>query len=394
MEVAVGLEPSEVRSTISLINFSRPTEDNSSLLNADASNMGSTVTESSGSPFVVCTEEELSKDLLMDALRGYSYWVLCVSGFIWKDPDGIRNFFLCIWNVALFSAASAFSIGAFLSLFMTRHTATSHYVLLCAVVVQSIGVSVGTVLNVRRLRRKYYNDQVVAFNSAQKSTWLSILIAFTGMFTIPAIDLSLKNTVTGLVFIICIPSVVQNGINIQFVLADSNLARCLVRDLVQKVRKGESVSLLEIKCLRNKVHRIVDESFYATTAVMLAALSNLLCLFVLVVFVDRSNVVLVLFQSCLFLFKEIIFAIVGLYFASLVNEAAAELTWEIGEKLTYVDLNSFNDSRQMSFVLHSLQACPIQFPIVGMVLKRKDVALRVGLWVFSVLLSLFAKIIH
>jgi hypothetical protein len=382
MEAAVGLDSSEIRPTISLVHLNSSSQGNL-LLTVDAPNRN---TESN---LLTDMEEELSKDLLADSVDSTTYRILCVVGFVWRDPNSIPNVLRNIWNcVALLTVFNPmFFVVDFAQL--TRQSIWG--VLMFAVFVQSVGVGMCTYLNVCRLRNRYIGDEPSIFCSAGRVTWISISVAAIGTVLLPVIaDLAHSRPMYFILEVF--PSVVISGINIQFIILDSNHARCLVLHLVNMARTGEQLSMEEINRVCCSINRIVNKSFHATTAIMLAALTNLLCIFVLAIFLHRSGMLMVVYLSCIFLFKEIVFAVVGLYYAAYVNESVAELTIIMGNKLRLANMSSSADSRQISLALQSLQACPIKFPIVGMVLTRKDVAVRIGLWAFSVALSLFTKI--
>jgi hypothetical protein len=77
----------------------------------------------------------------------------------------------------------------------------------------------------------------------------------------------------------------------------------------------------------------------------------------------------------------------GLYSAARANEQYYALVHSLGQVVETSKLSQLADNQQHSFALQALIARPVQFPLVGLCLTRKDVIVRFSLFIFSLLLS-------
>jgi hypothetical protein len=382
MENAIGLDPSEIRGTISL-----PLIINGSLT---SSSLGGRANDSIDRLF-----DNESKETLAAAVGIVSYRILSICGFVWKDADTAFNICQNVWNCVVYALVflPVYYIGikTYVTFILNNEGAPPkiYWVITFASVVQWIGVTVGTYCNRSRLRRKCFDGEVCALQSTRLVSWILIIVAIVGTLIFPCVSLS--SVFTSLMYLVLfIPSVVVNGINIHFVIADATYATCFLVRLSDITRAGRMISLQEVEYVRAKIRGIVSSGRVATTAIMTAAIANLLCLLVTSVLFSNDQK-LVAFYFCLVYFKEIVFAAVGLYYAACVNEAAKDLVGVLGERMAG---KSYVEAAATGLILHSLQACPVEFPVVGMILTRKDVALRLSIWVFGVALSFASKSIE
>jgi hypothetical protein len=179
------------------------------------------------------------------------------------------------------------------------------------------------------------------------------------------------------------------GATTSFVLLDAFSAEVVLKQLIRYVRSAEPFDPETVHTVVNEVHRIVTTGAVTNSVITVVALANVTIIFALGIF-TRGNLSLVVGISFIWLSKEFVYAVAILYSIACVNETSTELVSEIGIQFSKLDANDPDGRRsllEMNQVLQYLISNPVKFPILGMVLTRKDVAFRFGIWAFGLLLS-------
>jgi hypothetical protein len=339
--------------------------------------------------------EELdeSKDTLTDSLGATSYWFLCLCGFVWKDKITLPNLCLNIWVCVVYILMCAPELYLFIQSSVAGTDSNEQpifWVFLFALLFQSAGIMLSSYFNSTRLRRKHSANEMAAFKSMQLASSISVAVVIIGTIAYPCTVASRDPIVFIMAFL---PQLIVGGANVHFLLTDARYTQTCIYKLIDMATAGQHITIADVKLVHTRVQRIVSDGSLPATAIMSTALVNLLCLFAATVLYAGNELEVVYYFFVLF-FKEIVFAVVGLYYAGCANEASRELIRVLGARILAQPSSESLESAHIIPILNSLQACPIEFPVVGMVLTRKDVAFRFSIWCFGVLLSFASKSIH
>jgi hypothetical protein len=338
---------------------------------------------------VMDRESSVEKASWLDALGWNSYVFLCICGLIWKPNSSASNILLNCWNVFII-ITTFLPVLYFIACVMFNQYSESEeivsFIFMGTVFVQCVGALVGTFYNAFRVPS--YRENVDA-DHILKVTVVALAVSFfLSVFFVLGFSLeSLGDFLAVFGFqVLLAPSV---GGSFYFMLLDAYSALARIEDLTRMVQNNGSLTLREVKAARLSVHAIVSLGFIPNSVVMATALCNVAATFVFVIlrgYFPSEGVMLVMITIAFS--KEIIVALVGLWIIGQVNEASTRLAVVVTNHMTMKVLEeSLEAGQSLAMVLNSLQADPIKFPITGMVLTRKDVALRFGLWLFGILLS-------
>jgi hypothetical protein len=177
-----------------------------------------------------------------------------------------------------------------------------------------------------------------------------------------------------------------------FLFVDARVANDILDILRLKVIRRKHVSAADVDKVRMIVDYCVRTGYITNTVLIGVALGNVIVSLGLFVFVREPRV---LFQIVTYFSKEVVLAAVGLYYAACANEKYFALVSAVGKLVESAPLDPMQtwegqkETLQRSLVLQGLIANPIQYPLVGLVLTRKDVFFRFSLYLFSILLSGF-----
>jgi hypothetical protein len=341
-------------------------------------------------------ELEDTKDCFQNVLASQStaaYLLLCCCGLVWKDWVGISN---CLHNIIMATLCLLGALPVVLYLIYIDlpldHQTGASILIVAALGLQSVGLAIGTYFNACRLRSKCRKYEVRNMCLTISVTIKTIMWAAVCSL-LPALPIFLK-FYSSLVALAVSAVIVLLGGNLQFLLADALSAQQILLKLTGAVVKNEEITLLEVQTARKEIDRIVDNDNAANTAIMATALINVLSIFVISILLNDSIPELIE-TSCFLLFKEVVVALVGLYWIACVNDESQRLVQLVSDSLTTRRLLNDLEASQvtdLTIILQSLHANRIQFSITGMVISRKEVAFRFGAWLFGTVLSSVSKL--
>jgi hypothetical protein len=386
MECAVGLEPSQISTALSLPLLNHGMHSGTNEINFDNAGISA-----SGEEF-----DEL-KSSLVESLDRITHAIFCVCGLVWKDNNTASNILQNTWNCTLLvimAAPAMYMSEVFSRFYGSSKPETVFYlsVLLFSCWFQAVAVSLSNIRNGFRLQLKCNAGEIASFERVKWPTLFSAFIAMIGTALVP-FSLYGGHEVRILSTGVFVPLAVVNAINLQFLLADAHYAHTLLMKMATKVNEA-SFSLHDVDFVRTEVSRVLDKGFISATSLMVCALVNLACFLIVVLLFafDQLN------DFFIFFFREIVFALVGLYFVACANEASKHCTYILGRRLTAGHVPSTVPSTvevtRISIILQSLQSCPVEFSLVSMVLTRKDILVRFGLWLAAVTLSFVSRALH
>jgi hypothetical protein len=271
-------------------------------------------------------------------------------------------------------------------------------VLFFAVLIQLVGLLVSQTRNVTRLRSRFRVYEPLSIKAVSRCGFLFAVVMM--LVSVPAVLIifyqrapwaycatTCVNTYLGVIL----------GGNVLFILVDADCANSILQKLIDEASREDSLSLYNVDNSAREIKSVIGRSFLSSNAIVLTALINVLIVFVFVVLNDVRDwsQYLVVFS---FLGREIVAAVVCLYWVALVNEKYDAQVRKIGSQLAeeclrprMVPDSPSIKSQELNSLLNILVSNPIQYPLVGMVLRRKDVMVRFGIWVFGVLLSVATK---
>jgi hypothetical protein len=346
---------------------------------------------------------EESRNILLDDLDTVSYVWFSFAGMVFrKGPSTLSSSLLRTWNVFLALLISGYY---FYTICQGAYIAKSGITAINSVclIIQWFGLVVGTYYNCRRLRARY---KIYSLKSFRRMSVVSVIMAV--VISIIVIDLALDVYDIGLFmkletversrgqpFAFVFAGMLLCG-NVCFLLADADSARTILVGLNEKIRSKYIPTMAEVSACRSELQIIRDNGFIANTAVIAAALSNLVAVFAVSLLSPGHTVFL------LYLFeRELVVTLVSLYYIALVNEQSKELVNQLSKvvstealKLKRLPQEKLLEVLEADIVLNSLQADPICFSIVGMVLTRKDLFFRFAIWIFGILISETGKSVN
>jgi hypothetical protein len=271
----------------------------------------------------------------------------------------------------------------------------AHLALSLGLILQVIGFLVGAYSTSRRLRRRCKLYENEAYYPGFCAALACITITVVAIGAASFIFFRAQQSLAWLVFPV-LSTLLSIGIGAasSFIFMDAFCANAILKEAINQLRSTMPVDPIVIETIANEVNCIVNNGFITNSAVTVVALMNVVIIFVIVV-TARVNLNIVMGQAFVWLSKEVIFAVAILYSVACVNETSDELNREVGVQYFKLDAkNLANRQRldELSQVLQYLMSNPVRFPIAGMILTRKDVALRFGIWGFGLLLSGVARV--
>jgi hypothetical protein len=332
---------------------------------------------------------------LLEAIKMPTYVFLGICGLIWDPRPTWSAIFWKSWGVLVTILFLAFfgAYGVFELYLLFVRGGTLEILSFLVVVTQGTGVALAQYSNARKLRsvyRLYRPQKVAAASPPAVMMGITIGLICFCISSFAVVKHGIFHFATGLVlFQLCLIV----GANALFVMSDAIAVKDFFTGLLDSF-DGGLISVSTVDTARREISLIVNASFFASSALIGSAITNVLLAFgysVLWTEDNRTSINLLIVM----LGKEFVAAAVCLYVVAEVNEMYDTLVARVGEALadecSKHDGTSTEKATQLVYLLNSLQANPITFPLVGMTLRRKDVLLRFSIWGFGVLLSLATK---
>jgi hypothetical protein len=325
------------------------------------------------------------------------HWVYIVflglGGLLWdpcRDLDNISPRAV-MQNALMVVILLALSIVPGLSVendFLSGFDYPSQIAVSSALFVQVIEIGIATFFVVRRLQCKCRSYEATIYPAACVATLKCVVTS--SCLVLAGIYILVGNISRGWhAFLYVTFSSAGIGGTTSFVFLDAFAADAALKQFIHSLRLRGPFDPETVHTVVNEVHHIVSNGFITNSVVTTVALFNVIIVFALGVF-TRGNLSLVVGLALVWLSKELVFAVAILYSIACVNETSTELVSEVGIQFAKLDAQDPNGRRcllEMNQVLQYLLSNPVNFPILGMVLSRKDVAFRFGIWAFGLLLS-------
>jgi hypothetical protein len=321
----------------------------------------------------------------------YGYLVVC--GMIYHDKSTTVRWLLRAWNLVVIGVVVYFVVYTIWNLISDIGQARQ-VIINSSLVVQFVGLVMGTYFNVNRLSSRY-NKQYA--NCLQKALSVVLILVITMVLvSIVAIIIYSKTAANpdapnyfGKQFVLA----VLLGGNILFLIADAEAASGSLQSVLLEIRRGHELTADHVTTIRHGMRRIIANGMNGNSAIMMAAITNVVAVFALVI-IARDSLALIFLDIFGILFREILASCAGLYFVALVNEKYDDLVTLLSQCLHSKLLESAgtdNNFMRNNAVLNCLHVEPMTYSIVGMTLRRKDLLFRFGLWLFGILLSVFSR---
>jgi hypothetical protein len=324
---------------------------------------------------------EESDKTLLSMLNTPSHYFLALCGMVWDSPRGLITAWMCrVWSFCVLAEVGYCYGGE--SYQLLQHPGVSQKLCIpiaAALLLQLVGILVGTQHNSRRLWTKCRKYEPTAFSSSLRVTILLALV----LSVITMLQYKLDSFVVGVAYVV--PCFVLAA-NVYFLLVDASVCQQILRECVAAANDGRLTTDM-VSVARAEISDRIETGFVANTAIMATALANKLAIFVIVIIVP-DGFVGTLFDIIGFLMREVVIAIVGLWSVALVNEEYDKLVFAAGSIAH--EATGSNKHLDNSLVLNLL-TCPINFPLAGMTLRRKELLLRFSIWLFGILLSVATK---
>jgi hypothetical protein len=273
-----------------------------------------------------------------------------------------------------------------------------------ALIGQIVGNVVGLGINAKRMFTKYRKYELIeSRHTAKPILWITFMMiiisicpAIWSLFepelnALPAhnkkepLDFASGSIIT---FICCCGFI---AINLRFVLVDAMSARAILNILVEEIKQGRTFSLKDLESARLEIKGIADRGFVASVAIMGSALMNYLA-FLAMSMVQHGSLLRFTTIALSMLAREVIATVAGLWYIAEVNDKydemvrmAVRLPLSFSSDITCV--NTHDMKIEHSLVVQSLQGDPIGFPLFGIKLRKMNVLVQLGIWLFGVLVS-------
>jgi hypothetical protein len=333
---------------------------------------------------------------LLEALNMFTYVFLGICGLIWDPRPTWFAIFWKAWGVLVTILFLEFFVDfgiVELSFFFTQGKALGILTFL-TIVTQGAGTAVAQYSNARKLRSVYrlYRPQIMSTASPPAV----VMGAVTGLMCFSIVSISHQHGIMNFKYVTGISTFLLSlivGANAFFVIGDAFTVRYIFTEVVGAFDSG-LVNVSSVDKARKEILLVINGSVVASSALIGSAIANILLAFAYSVLWSADISISINFLIAI-LGKEFVAAAVCLYVVAEVNEMYDTLVARVGEALadecSKHDGTSTEKATQLVYLLNSLQANPIIFPLVGMTLRRKDVLLRFSIWGFGVLLSLATK---
>jgi hypothetical protein len=349
--------------------------------------------------------EESSKALVyqLEPLSS-TYIFLAVCGLIHIHPSSvIMTWLLRLWSCFVFLTLVVGYLLFSTALFVQDPPIPIPRALAAiALILQLIGIIITSYLNVRRLSRKCRICEVgLLKESVSAVVGMAIVVVSCDLIVLlKTRSLSSRGSIASLNFCVWFGiemSVLLLGASLAFMILDAMFVEKLLQKLIQQLDDRCSIKFGSLEEVRAMTTSVVDGGFVMNTTLISVALFNVLTAFVISVFSSLStdSLVINLFYVS---FREIAAAMVGLYYVAKANEAnnrlVGRLAIDVGLCCKSFDISNVLESPaqvealRLNILLNNLTAVPIRFPLVGMVLTRRDVFVRFGLWCIGVLIGI------
>lgn len=281
----------------------------------------------------------------------------------------------------------------------TLNTTVSVTVLWAALCIQYIGILVSTFKNAVRMQSMFVAQEVEHHKNAFSANVCTTVVAILpSILLVPFALPQAPRYAWAIAIIMFVCECLNIGGNMHFLCVDARMA---LSKLLKNAATSKNtdvdlpITVESVENVRKEVHAIVSRGLVPNNALMITALSNVGAAFALFIIADDVNV---LCMIVCFLFKEVIVAVVGLVHVALVNEAYHSVIGALGDRMfqhccSEKGSQSAEHKLQLCLTFQNLQAKPITFPLSGMVLTRREVAFRFGMWLFGVILSTAKKLL-
>jgi hypothetical protein len=333
-----------------------------------------------------CPEQcEETHEMLMDGLQRECFSVfvfIALCGLVWsKKRKG-----LITYNIVLFCGLMAIG-GIFDSQFHEQES--QQYITTTAFTLQWVSLILCFWNNAHRLNAKCSKLELMMHSKTLLLTLSTGVIATTvSLISVPFAAATTAKSTTWLgaswgmigVFITCL----FLAANSHFVFVDAKVVSCLISSLTSRLARYNTLNVEDVNIIRKDIDNRLKAGFVASSALVGIALINVVISLGLFVFVDDTDTLLLI---AAYFLKEVVVASFGLYFAARANEQYHTLVHSLGQVVETSKMTQMADNQQVSVSLQALIATPIQFPLVGLNLTRKDVIVRFSLYLFSMLLS-------
>jgi hypothetical protein len=330
-----------------------------------------------------------SSSTLLDQLDPWSKGFLSLGAMVYTHHSLCMKLALRLWICSL---VAIFVGSAIIYMISNKRWSVGRGITGTCLVVQEIGILVGHYYNSGRLLSKCKVIEVKGFAGIQATvTWLVIAMILISTISLIAManQLELIELAFGVIceVVICLLA----GANAVFILADANTTWHLLHLLTQSVDDCSELNMHQVNIVRNEVRAIESRGLVGRNAILATALLNVLGVFVLAVTVEAPGAYLA--ESSFVFGREIVIAVVLLYYAALTNEKYDTLVDKVAAQIQKKCCPPVDRDGALwaNLVLNSIFSSPITFPLVGMTLRRKDVLLRLAVWIFGVALSLLSK---
>jgi hypothetical protein len=322
------------------------------------------------------------------------YVIFALTGLIWTR----QKIPLIVYNVIMLLCVPISSV-AYLAVVVSHPQLQSFNLptavcLGTAVLMQYSGLLVCTYLNALRLNAKYKKYELSAHRQTMTATVLTTLVALgVTLVSLPfgLSEASIAVRYRGTAFVMFVLECVMFGANMHFLFVDAQVSFDIISALINSVNQKKQYSIATLETIKSEVQRIVNAGYIANTALISTALSNVLIAFIMFILLNDATV---LWLMVSYLFKEVIVAFMGLYYVACVNELDSKLDVACGQSIRTASVDKTQSTErklELSMSVQYLQLERFKFPMVGMVLTRKDVALRFSIWLFGILISAASK---
>jgi hypothetical protein len=344
--------------------------------------------------------DDFGEDVLIVGLRQQSqaaYTFLCLCGMNWNK----RNVPLILYNVALLLVVPATELSFGTMSRTIQNTILSEplsFALAVAVTIQFVGILVCVYCSAIRLNTRYRVYELQLHRRTITATVATTICSFA--ISVIFLPFALPQASSSVLAIICgcfAAECIIFGGGLHFLFVDVAAASAMLQSLRMNVSKGDSISVESIEKVRSEINRIVHAGYTVNTALIATALCNVFVALALFILVSDISI---LFLIVSYMFKEVIVAVVGLYRVACVNELYFALVDSFGGLISRSTARSSeiatSDDRKLinlCLTFQYLQSRPIKFPLVGLVLTRKDVILRFSIWFFGIFVSSLSKAI-
>jgi hypothetical protein len=138
--------------------------------------------------------------------------------------------------------------------------------------------------------------------------------------------------------------------------------------------------------VKAEIDNRVSKNRTNNSIVMGMALTNIIIVFlVFIVANDIVSNVEAIFLMLVTMSREILYAIIGFWYAALVNEKSHDLTKKLSKTVVMSDIESSVNQVKVYIIA---SADPISFPLAGMKLTRRDIIFRFLVWLTGLFIGI------